>query len=208
MKKAVMIGTMIMALAMQVTVFAGDMEVQVIGGPDVDSSPVSLDDIKLESNIDIDGYATINPTSFEYVDFLNSYREGRHDCEWGQWDSYQSGNDADYALLRMDIINLNTKGKNFLENCDVKVVFDDTYEYGGWFYQYNYDNGTISSNPFANEQNVNIVIKDVDNFTIDPMYAGHYCFGATLPNAVVNSKKPLAMTITIDGNEITYNIRK
>lgn len=45
-------------------------------------------------------------------------------------------------------------------------------------------------------------------FAAGPMYTGHYAFGCTLPNAVVNSKKPLRMVITIDGNELTYNIRK
>ena len=58
------------------------------------------------------------------------------------------------------------------------------------------------------KQNKNWVIDPADNFEIDPMYSGHYVFGCTLPNAVVNSEKPLRMVITIDGNELTYNIRK
>ena len=51
-------------------------------------------------------------------------------------------------------------------------------------------------------------INSEKNFVIEPMYPKRYAFGCTLPNAVVSSKKPLRMEITIDGNEITYNIRR
>ena len=47
-------------------------------------------------------------------------------------------------------------------------------------------------------------LKSKDGFIVD----GHYAFGCTLPNSVVKSKKPLSMVININGNEITYNIRK
>ncbi|MBR3494039.1 MAG: hypothetical protein IKH38_01300 [Clostridia bacterium] len=188
-----------------------EMDVQIISGPDMVTEPVSLDDIQLGIEVDIDGYATLLPTSFEFVDGLGAYKAGKREVHYN-WDDcnqwYASGNDAEYAILRMEITNLNTRTKNFLENCEVRVVFDDLYEYAGWFYQYNYDNGTYDRHSFKNQQNRNYVINKADIFSINPMYTGHYCFGCTLPNAIVNSKKPLRMVITIDGNEITYNVRK
>lgn len=189
---------------------AEGMGVQVIGGPETETEPVSLDDLKLNSVAEIDGYGTIYASNFAYKDVLGYYRSGRSDvCNTD--DFYYSGNEADYAILRMDITNTATKPRDFLSSCDVKVVYDDVYEYAGWFYQYNYNNKTYNSSHSGEDsgkQNTNWVLNAADQFAIDPMYEGHYCFGCTLPNAVVNSKKPLRMIITIDGNEITYNIRK
>ena len=47
-----------------------------------------------------------------------------------------------------------------------------------------------------------------DQFPVGPMYTGHYFFGCTLPNAIVNGKAPLRMIISLDGLELTFNIRK
>ena len=202
--------SMVLSVSFALAEDAG-MGVQVIGGPDISTAPVSLDDIQIEASVDIDGYATLSPLLFEYADSLYAYQAGKKQADY-YWDnfatSYWSGNDAQYACLRIDITNLNTKAKNFLENVEVKVVYDDTYEYGGWFYQYNYDNGTYDRHAFKNEQNIYYVIDKADVFAIGPMYTGHYVFGCTLPNAIVESKKPLRMEIMMDGNEITYNIRK
>ena len=54
----------------------------------------------------------------------------------------------------------------------------------------------------------NFVVNPADQFLIDPMYAGHYVFGCTLPNAIINSTAPLRMEIRLGENELTYNIRK
>ena len=114
----------------------------------------------------------------------------------------------------MDILNTTTKSMNYLADCTVTVIFDDTYEFAGWCYQQNYNNATYKDiyrggvEEDKGKQNVNWVIDEADNFVIDPMYKGHYVFGCTIPNASVESKAPLKMIITIDGNEITYNIRK
>ena len=111
----------------------------------------------------------------------------------------------------MDITNTTTKSKDFLSSCGVKIIFDDIYEYAGWVYQVNYNNETYKDSYFGNDsdiQNFRWAINEADNFVIDPMYVGHYIFGCTVPNAVVESKNPLKMVITLDGNEITYNVRK
>lgn len=188
-----------------------EMGVQVIGGPDTETEPVSLDDVKLNVEAEIDGYGIFLANSFEYANYLLAYKAGKGDRS--DEVIYDSGNEAEFAMLKVDITNTTTTPRDFLANCEVKVVFDDVYEYGGWTYQQNYDNytWTIYNDTYkawSNKQNVLYAINAADNFAIKPMYQGHYIFGCTLPNAVVNSKKPLRMVITIDGNEITYNIRK
>ena len=44
---------------------------------------------------------------------------------------------------------------------------------------------------------------------VDVMYTGTYASGCTLPNYVIEDKKsPLRIEISMDGNELTYHIRK
>ena len=193
-------------------VYAGGMGVQIIGRAQAETEPVSLDDIKLNVEVEIDGYAIICPKEFQFSDRLGYYRAGRSDI-YSSSDYYQSGADADYAILRMDITNTAKTSQNFLSNCEVKVIYDNSYEYAGSCWQSNYDNKVITSNKGqygedVGQQNLRWAINDADLFSIDPMYQGHYIFSCKLPNIVVNSKKPLKMIITIDGNEIIYNIRK
>lgn len=211
MKKLVTLALCLMMLLTSAAMAEG-MGVQVIGGPAMETEPVSLDDFKLDAEVTIPGYATLQGTACETVDWLGYYKQGKTYFRYGDHHGYyRSGQEAEFVLLKMDIINIMTKDKNFLEQCEVKVVFDDLYEYGGWSYQYNYNNSTRDdgADGAANkQQNKCFVIDKADNFVISPMYEGHYCFGCTLPNAVINSKKPLRMVITIDDNEITYNIRK
>ena len=106
-----------------------------------------------------------------------------------------SGDDADYAILKMDILNLAMTEKEYLNNVEVKVVFDDVYEYGGWTGQYNYSNATDDHSKYfgeaTNKQNTEFIIDKADHFSIGPMYEGHYCFGCTLPNAVVSEGRAL-----------------
>lgn len=201
---------LVLSMLLGCSVAMAEMGVQVIGGPETETEPVSLDDLKLNVEAEIDGYGILCATDFAYKDRLGYYRSGRSDI-YNADDFYLSGTEADYALLRIDITNTSTKPRDFLASCEVKVVYDDVYEYGGWCYQYNYNNKTYNSSysgEDSQKQNTNWVINAADQYAIDPMYQGHYVFGCTLPNAVVNSKKPLRMVITIDGNEITYNIRK
>ena len=212
MKKILSVLLVLSMLLAASAALAEGMGVQVIGGPETETEPVSLDDIKLNADIEIEGYGIICPTTFWFGDVLGHYKAGETSVGWDA-DSrlYKSGSEAEYAVLRMDITNLSRTSVNFLANVEVKVVFDEVYEYGGWSYQYNYNNQPSNDSNYgtaSNKQNTEFVILPADNFDIGPMYQGHYCFGCTLPNAVVNSKAPLKMIITIDGNELTYNIRK
>ena len=197
------------------TVFADDsMGVKMISKNGDASSTVSLDDLQLNVEVPIEGYGILKATSFEFFDWLGYYGEGQTGVGNKKW--YTTGTEADFAMLRMDIVNRMTKPKNFIENVKVKVVFEDYYEYEGWCYQFNYDNSYTADysaayfnrNVDANKQNTKWVISTKDNFEIKPMYTGHYVFGCTLPNAIIDSKSPLRMEITMDGNVITYNIRK
>jgi len=208
---------LILTIGMTCTTAAfADMGVQVIGGPETEIGPVSLDDVELNVDVEIDGYAILCPTEFAFSGRLGFYLSGHPEpIERYILDNhyYYSGAEAEFAILRVDLTNLATIPRNFLSSCEVKAIFDDKYEYGGWFYQSNYNNGTSTNYKEeyledTGKQNQRWVIHEADQFVIDPMYQGHYVFGCTLPNSVVNSKAPLRMIITIDGNEITYNIRK
>lgn len=196
-------------------VFSDDgMGVKMISTKGQTASTVSLDDLKLNVEVPIDGYGIIKATSFEFFDWLGYYAEGKTGVDPKY--RYTTGQEADFAMLRIDITNRMTVSKDFLANAKVKVIFEDYYEFEGWCYQFNYDNGHsdyyysyyFDSNVDKNKQNTKWVISKKDQFAINPMYTGHYVFGCTLPNAVINSKSPLRIEITIDGNVITYNIRK
>lgn len=216
MKKILsMLLVLMMLLSAAVALAEDGMGVQVIGGPETETEQVSLDDIKLNAEIEIEGYATITPTSFAFQDGLGAYEAGQNRPGLPgarYYDYYWSRTEAEYAILFMDMLNITAKPQDYLANCEVKVVYDDSFEYAGWYYQRNYDNLTndwcYELDADKDHQNINWAINAADQFAIDPMYQGHYIFGCTLPNAVVNSKKPLRLVITIDGNELTYNIRK
>jgi len=215
MKKIVSLLVVLVLLMSAAVAMAAGMGVQIIGGNETEAEPVSLDDIQLNADADISGWGVFTATAYEVQDGLGYFGAGKTSLSgYGHnyYDYYWSGAEADYACLYVDIINTRTVDVNFLANVEVKVVYDDCYEYAGWFYQRNYNNEHDSYcykiEADKDKQNKRFVINAADQFVIGPMYKGHYIFGCTLPNAVLNSKSPLRMEITIDGNEITYNIRK
>lgn len=207
---------MVLVLSMLLTAFAAlaetdAMGVQVIGGPETETEPVSLDDLKLEVDAEIEGWGILNLTSYEEQDGLGYYRTGETNVHDPDDDYYWSGKEAEFAVLYADILNTQIKDKNYLESATVKAVYDDVYEYAGWVYQRNYNNKTYKYDSLEvdkGKQNTRWVINAADQFAISPMYQGHYIFGCTLPNAVIEGSAPLKLIITIDDNEITYNIRK
>ena len=208
--KKILATLLVLSLILSCSAAMADMEVQIIGGDQTGSGqPVSLDDLQLEEAAEIDGWGTITLTSCRFMDKLYQFKEGKHEVS-GNWIEFSSGTEADYLVIQADILN-NTKGAHdYLGDIEVKAVFDDDVEFAGWSWQYNWDNGTKSSdwNDLNGIQNKEFFIAQADQFAIDPYYMGHYCFGCTLPNAVVNGQQPLRLEIKIDGNEITYNVRK
>lgn len=209
-----------------------NLGVSVIGSKNTAKEKTSLDNLTIGEEVEVPGWANITATSYEVQDCIMVRKPGQlgriwcwnsngsHSgddynnlefnlevtCELHQikdfpwwtesWVShYFSKSEADYVVLYMDIVNTTAQTVDFIKNCTVKVVFEDI-EYLGWYYQQDFDLNRAKW----------IDVSDV--FSIGPYYTGHYVFGCTLPNAVIQSTKPLKMIVTIDGNELTYNIRK
>lgn len=122
-----------------------------------------------------------------------------------------SGNEADFAWLKVDVRNLQKTEASFMKDISIKVIYDDEYEYTGWVRQFNYD---FSKSEIYRYKETTLVgwpvcLSPVDEMSIQPMYTGHYAFGCTLPNFVVEDKNsPLRMIIQIGDSKLTYNIRK
>ncbi len=183
---------LVMLLGLAASAFAADMGVvPIVPVDETEPDPVNLDDMKINTEYDLDGWGVMTLTSCAFADRLYRYDKG------GYTGSYKSGEEADYLLLHADIVNTTLKPKNYLADVTVKAVFNEDFEYSGWAYQYDLDRGYSD-----------YVIYPDDNFVIEPMYAGHYVFGCALPNAIVNSKNPLQLIFTVDGNEFTFNVRK
>ena len=112
-----------------------------------------------------------------------------------------SGTDADFVWLLADVTNLGSEDARFMKDATVKYIYDETYEFGGWVRQlnYNYENATgeIGS----------ILPKDEEN--VGMMYTGHYVWGCTLPNEVVkNTSATLRMEVDLGGNTLIYHLRR
>lgn len=220
---------------------AEDLGIQLIGPDDREMETVSLDDMQLGMSYRIDGYAVVNPLLFEFYDCFAQYvkdmpGDNSTDYNWqggsslvyrGGGDYYlrnaywnDSGANAEYAWLVLDITNLRKTDVKFMEEASVKVIYDDEYEYTGWTRQMNHDYRTklyrryydgkyyIAVSGDKDSQLSDIVLDPANEESIGMMYTGTYVIGCTLPNAVVNSKAPLRIEIQLGSNELTYNIRK
>ena len=149
-----------------------------------DGEKLKIDDVTFGKAYKIKGYAAVTFKEFSFIDSLYISRS----------DNIYSGAESDMAYLAVDMRNLAKKEAKFLGTISIRVVYDDEYEYNGFVKQSNYDD---NGNHFNGE------------FAIYPMYTGHYGFFCTLPNYIVQDKSaPLRMTITINGHEFTYHIRK
>ena len=211
------------------TAFASDLDIQVIGGDDQVQETFDLDDIKIGSTYDIEGVVRIMPQSFDFVDYFGQYDQGEagnNANTWGDDSSKKvhpigsfnylekahwndSGENAEFAWLQMDLINLKKTETDFLESAEVKVIYDDDYEYSGWTRQMNYDyNKGVERGAVSTKGAEMLCLDPADNEPIGVMYKGIYAFGCTLPNAVVEDKdSPLRMEIVLCGSTLTYNIR-
>lgn len=120
MKKILLILLVLSMLLPASAAFAEGMGVQVIGGPETETEPVSLDDLKLNVEAEIEGYGTITLTSFAFKDYLGHYTDEKTIYKW-DWEKnyYESGNEADYALLYLDILNTTTAEKDYLNEYTV-----------------------------------------------------------------------------------------
>lgn len=193
MKRLTLVAMLLLITLCFTQAVAQDMGVQPIGGFETNAGTVSLDDVKLNVNAELGDGSVFTPTSCSTINSLDYYPKG---ASGANIHKMKSGEEADYLVFNVDILNTTLSDINYLSDFEVKVIADDTYEFAGWAYQYDFD------------KNKTVVISEEDFFAISPMYTGHYVFGCTLPNAVVEGKTPLRMEIKLMGNEITYNVRK
>ncbi len=190
---------LVLSLFLGSSVAAAEMGKQAIDGSDAVIEPICLDDTALGISIPIQGSGELTAASFSVADAFKQY--GRQSNMVSK--TFMSGLEAEYILLKINILNTTTQSVDFLDAVEVRAVSADLYEYSGWAFQYNWDrdNGDLS-------YSANIVLSNDDRFDIKPMYVGHYVIGCKLPNAVVNAETPLRLEFTINGNLIIYNIRK
>ena len=160
-----------------------DMGVVLIAGPEAEEETVSLDDVKLNTDIEIDNYGILNFESCETRDYV--YIGGDN----------SSGQEAEYLILKMTLINTDTKERSFMQDVSVKVVYDEVYEYAGWARQ---TRDFISNGGHKADSDTKI----------GALYKGYFIFGCTLPNYIFTTDRPLRMEIEMDGNEFTYYVRK
>lgn len=166
---------------------AEDTGIQIIGGPEVPAETVNLDDWKPGQTVDIQGFGELTFVSAEFVNRIENW----------SIDGIQSGNEADYLRLIVEILNTQTTDVDFYKLIDSGVCsFDDTYQFGTWKRQY------------MNMTSDDVYQQKDQSHAISPMYRGKYIIVVTLPNDVVKSKKPLSITFKIGDNEFTYHHRK
>lgn len=191
MKKILSILLILSMLLAAAAAFAEDTGIQVIGGPSAESAPVSLDDMKIGKTAKIDGFGDVTILSAEWRDEI-AYRA------YGYYDSWHSGDEAEYLYLKLRILNTQKSARDYAQEIhDIVCDFGDGYQFGGWFRQREDD--TDDGYLYKNEK---------DSYEIAPLYAGQYGVIVTLPNLVVDSKEPLSVTFKIGDNEFTYHHRK
>lgn len=235
MKKVLSFVLLAVLLASLTVAHAEDLDVQMIGGDTFATTPMSLDDIQLGKTYTVDGYAKFTPVEALFVDYFAQFNKdadygdvyrnyGEHGTVYYQEqalkrdyaDYYKqaswkdSGLNADFFWLRLDITNAQKKTVKFMDEATVKVVYDDEYEFNGWIRQANFDYNTHVYRYGSDTTGGAFAVLDPANEEgVDMMYTGIYIFGCTLPNSVVaDTKTPLRMEISIGGNDLTYNIRK
>lgn len=167
-----------------------DMAVKVISEPSLSAVEEStMDDMKKNSPYTVDGWGTVTVTDCQFTDQISTT-----DIYYNNF--IKSGEDADYLWLHCEILNRMKDAHNFKKEAEIKAIFDDDYEFAGWVKQLRSENDNV------------IIYKSDDEYSIDPLYQGHYCIGCTLPNFVINSTAPLKLVFTIDNKEFTYIVRQ
>lgn len=241
MKKTISLFTAILLLlSLSISACASDLDVSMANS-NQQANPMDFSNIQMGNVYEVPGYASFLPESFAFYDYFAQYQRGKagdheqdscyvnstHVSRDGknEWRSYyknaywnDSGANAEFAWLVLDITNLQKSEMLYLGEITVKVVYDNEYEYAGWVRQFNkdyttpvYRKGQAEKAFYAMNgdfQQGLIALDPEDEQPIGMVYTGKYAIGCTLPNAVVESKRPLKMIINIGGCELTYIIRK
>ena len=109
MKKTLV--SLLMVIAITLSCYAADnsMGIQMIGGPGVDTTPVSLDNMKVGETVTIDGYGRITITEVGTIDIIDYYQQGKRNIDDRGNDNRRrenSGAEAEFYIVKMDIVNL------------------------------------------------------------------------------------------------------
>lgn len=220
----------LLALSMS-SAYAEDLGIQVIGGPNAATQTQSLDDIQVGTTYTLDGFAKVTPVEYLVVDYfaqfnkdadytniphgygashvyfespIHTYDDYCKDASW-----QDSGMNAEFIWLKLDITNLQKEPISFMKNIEVKVTYDGEYEFAGWVRQINYDYNIICYRYGSTTKGgATIVMNPANEEAINPMYTGTYVIGCTLPNSVFEDKAPLNIEIDIAGNQLTYQVKK
>lgn len=226
--------TMVLALLLALSMssaHAEDLGIQVIGGPNAATQTQSLDDIQVGTTYTLDGFAKVTPVEYLVVDYfaqfnkdadytniphgygashvyfespIHTYDDYCKDASW-----QDSGMNAEFIWLKLDITNLQKEPISFMKNIEVKVTYDGEYEFAGWVRQINYDYNIICYRYGSTTKGgATIVMNPANEEAINPMYTGTYVIGCTLPNSVFEDKAPLNIEIDIAGNQLTYQVKK
>ena len=246
-KRMAMVAIMAVCMA-AVPAAASDLEVHeiTIPGNEDEMEVLDLEDMQIGTTYKIDGYAKVTPYFFDFMDCFAQYtldNAGEHSCTDGHnnyiydnpvkcsnstsngyWNIYwnDSGANADFAWLVMDITNLRKENVAFMQEASVKVVYDEEYEFEGWIRQINYDYRTpihrrdykgkyyiVESSDDGNYDYSDVCIDPENEEEIGQMFVGSYVFGCTLPNPVIEDENaPLKIMIQLGENELTYHVRK
>ena len=83
-------------------------------------------ELKAGNAVTIDDYAIITVTEAKIADHMNSYKEDATamSYSWSENVKYNSGADAEYYALIVDIINLQLVPVDFLEDIKVTATFN------------------------------------------------------------------------------------
>lgn len=227
-KMLTMVLALLLALSMS-SAYAEDLGIQVIGGPNAATQTQSLDDIQVGTTYTLGGFAKVTPVEYLVVDYFAQFNKDAdyssthtnyNNRDYVYYNTYlidylvdaswqDSGMNAEFVWLKLDITNLQKEPISFMKNIEVKVTYDGEYEFAGWVRQINYDYNIICYRQNSNTKGGGTVVMNPANEeAINPMYTGTYVIGCTLPNSVFEDKAPLNIEIDIAGNQLTYQVKK
>ncbi|RKJ51753.1 YARHG domain-containing protein [bacterium 1XD42-54] len=162
-----------------------------------EADATAVGDLKIGDTVEIDGFGELTVLSFEFADTFQHLYDGMNKIQ-------MSGDDADYAILKIRVLNTTTSKKKYLNDFSVKMKSDEKYGYQGWAFQYETDS-----------ENENAVIAmDVSEAEqkglreIESLCEGYYMFGCTLPQEIVTGNGRLSMEIDFDGNKMIYYVQR
>lgn len=186
------------------TAFAENAGVVIIPSEDESTAPVSLDDMQIDVPAEVPNYGTLTCLSAGFSDTYDYF----NDNDWYDRvsaETKQSGVEADFVMLKLDILNTSTNAINYTEEIsNIIITYKDKYQYVGYINQFNYD--CVGYNK---EDPTTVSRKNGVTCSVDPLYEGHYIILCYVPNAIVNDGKgELKISFSFGENQIIYYVRK